>query len=215
MLRDSKARSFVITCVGAGIASAGFLLLYLFAAPVFVKGLAALRPRTFGLESARNYYTVLSAAVASVVGAAGITLGYLYYIHRLEWEASRSDRQATRTRIDDVLRRLEEVDDEFSEILFSPLGGEANRRHAHKVIRALTAIEQLLDHSADLNTIEQRVIDAVVRFDSYVESRCRSLLENGSDVAGRDGSQEIFADLDEYADRLNDARRALLRCVER
>lgn len=203
------ATAFTVSVAGA----CGVLLLYLLLTPVVMKGRAAFRPRVMNLNDARNYYTVLSAAVASIVGATGLVLGGVYYLHRLRWEDARSQRELKLDRLDDLIQRLEAIDEKVSEVLFLSGNHGSIVEHVHKILQALSTVAELLDHAADLHVVGDEAIRAVVRFYSYIERPCRRLLENGPEAEQRRPGDRLF-DPDEYADLLHDARRELHRCAE-
>jgi hypothetical protein len=197
----------------AGLAVAlWLLLLYLEVAPIALKGIAdVLRPRMLNLEGAKGYYSVISAAVASIVGATGLLLGIGYYLHRLAWETDRKDREIRRSRLDEVSRKIDEIDEEVSSLIQAPAGDDG-KRHASKVLRVLSSVEQLLDYAADLSTVRDKELQAFVRLYAYLERYCRDVLQKEETAAP--GNREPRAiDAEEYADLIFFARRALHICA--
>lgn len=205
-------KAVAIALLGLVAASLLSTLLYLLLAPVALKGWGTLRPRELDLEGARNYYAMLSAAIGSLVGAFGLLLGAIYYVHRLRVESQRAKRDRRRVRLEDIGRKIEEIDDDISTLLFLVPEAEVRKRHALKVLRALTSVELLLDYAGELAELTDEKLRPVVRFDSYLDSFCRSLVSVPASTSGE--AQCANIDADEYADLLQDARRALQECVE-
>jgi hypothetical protein len=186
-------------------------VLYLLLAPVALKLTAEFRPPVLDLLGTKDYYSVISAAVSSFVGATGLVLGGMYYLHRLGIERARIDRDRRRSRLEDLITKLNEVDDDVLHILLRTSDGDV-RIHALRILRRLGSVEQSLSFADDLNMILADEIRAVVRLYSYLEVRCNDLLEMPGEPSGSGGTERRRIDLDEYSDRFFDAQRALHTC---
>lgn len=207
-----RPKRVLVAIVLTGTLVAIAILLYLLVNPLLMSGISAFRPRKLNLEEARNYYALIAAAVGSAAGAVGVVMGAFYYFNRLGWETERAARERRRARLDDLYRRIEEIDELVLSMSFASSDDAQTLQHARKVVRSLSSFGQLLEAEADVSGMTDEQACALVRFYSYLERRCQAILERSRSPLRAAGVDLDAIDVDEYDDRLYDARTALQEC---
>jgi hypothetical protein len=149
--------------IAAGAIAAVIILiiaLYFYFSPVFIQ------PRKFSLDSARNYYTVLSSFVALL----GIVLGFLYYIHKLGVDRKGAEQERKRQNLDYLIRELKTYDELVDEIIhFRFSNCDELEKIRGKISRSYETIILMLMHKTKLLGLNDNEAQTILRVHSFVE----------------------------------------------
>lgn len=184
--------------------------LYFYVAPILTKGLNVFRIRNLDLNSAKDYYTVLSSAITFLLGTLGLILGYFYYKDKRKAESLISEIERKRKRLDDLITKIDSFDQAVDDVLHhrysSPQGLKEMR---NTISRRFETIEIMLDLNKELLGLEESDVKTILRVNSFVDKNeiLMHLPHNELDDIA------LLSVKDNYVNLIQDARRACYRKV--
>jgi hypothetical protein len=108
--------------------------------------------KLINLTQARNYYTVVSAAVSSLMTAGGLFLGFFYYFHKKEVEDFKGCTDRRRARISLIIDQLDKYDEYIDEILCKRVDSPARLDYLRgKIARAPEIINAMLENNQKIS----------------------------------------------------------------
>jgi hypothetical protein len=187
------------------------VLVYFFINPILFFKLGRVFPprRLSNLESARNYYSILSSFAGFGLGIMGLLVGYLYYAYKQASERRAADRERKRKRLDDLIVELRLFDDLIDNLIhFRFQNQEELEKLRHKIERVFEAIRLKLNASQPLFGLDKGDIAPITRIWAFVEKK---------DELMRKGFDEIDkAKFSEYGDEYHTLiEQALFKCFEK
>lgn len=187
------------------------VLTYLFVNPIFFFKLGRVLPprRLANLESARNYYSILSSFAGFGLGIMGLLVGYLYYAYKQASEQRASERERKRKRLDDLISELRDFDDLIDDLIhFRFKNQEELEKLRHNIERVFDAIRLKLNASQQLFGLGKDDIAPITRVWAFVEKNEDLMLKGYAEID--------YVKFREYRDEYHALiEQALSKCFEK
>jgi hypothetical protein len=187
------------------------ILAYLFINPILFFKLGRVLPprRLANLESARNYYSILSSFAGFGLGIMGLLVGYLYYAHKQASEQKASERERKRKRLDDLISELRDFDNLIDDLIYFRFQNhEELEILRHNIERVFDAIRLKLNASQRLFGLGKDDIAPITRIWAFVEKNEDLMLKGYGEI-----DQVKFR---EYRDEYHTlVEQALSKCFEK
>lgn len=145
-------------------------ILFFYFAPIIISGVKAFRPRRLTLNTAKNYYSILSSFITVLVGVIGLSLGYYYYIGRHEVEKTIADIERKRKRMDDLIQKIESYDAIVNAFINKYFDNDEDlSKLRNQMTHSFDTIEIMLELSDNLLGLNDEDVQTIVRVNSFVE----------------------------------------------
>lgn len=91
-------------------------------------------------DGLKNYYAIVAVCATIVIGYSGLSLGFIYYTHKLNYDSSVDKRKRRSTRIELILNELKSLDENIWKISNKVLQNDAD----------LALVRKSIDRSVDV-----------------------------------------------------------------
>ena len=159
------------------------------------------------LQTARNYYQILSSVLTILFSIVGLILGYFYYINKIETDANNAKRERIRKRLDSLIAELNEYDDLVNTIICLNVKDKDELKFIrNKINRSNEQISSQLEQGDTLFGLSKDEIKTIIRIHSFVEQN-PFLMEVDYDELIKSDQSLIWIIKNDYTERMQEARR--------